>query len=59
MVRKVRIGITERGDKQTKKRDRKLKKKKKKRKGEGRGQTRKRRKGIAAEIKTRRERGER
>lgn len=58
MVRKVRIGITERGDKQTKKRDRKLKKKKK-RKGEGRGQTRKRRKGIAAEIKTRRERGER
>lgn len=58
MVRKVRIGITERGDKQTKKTDRKPKKKKK-RKGEGRGRMRKRRKGIAAEIKTRRERGER
>lgn len=58
MVRKVRIGIIERGDKQTKKRDRKLKKKKK-RKGEGRGRTREHRKVIAAEIKTRRERGER
>lgn len=59
MVRKVRIGIIERGDKQTKKRERKLKNNKKKRKGEGRGQTRKRRKVIAAEIKTRRMRGER